>query len=269
MKFQLKAITAAVILAASIPAQAAMTTAGSGNGSFVLTVFDKVANVQASFDLGQSYSDFNQVAAAGAVTNVTALGTSLSWNLASNADYSSAWSSFIGAATLPNIQYAISSGDNTGAPGVGSRGYITTLKTPGATITNTAMIQAMGPLDTFINNENFFGHTAANGSLFTPSATTGGVLYNFNRLGGSSAGPLTVGSIGETLGVVQLSYGGSSNFSNSVTTVFGNGAGFTLAANGLLTYATNPAAPIPEADTWAMMLLGLGFMGFVARRRQA
>jgi hypothetical protein len=268
MKFQLKAITAAVILAASIPAQAAMTTAGSGNSSFILTVFDKVANVQASFDLGQNYSDFNQVAAAGAVTGVTNPGTSISWNLVSDAGYSSAWSSFIAAATLPNIQYAISAGDNTGAPGAGSRGYITTLKTPGATISNNAMIQAMGPLDTFINNENFFGHTAANGSLFTASATTASTLYLNNRLGGSSAGPLTGGNIGDTLGVVQLTYGGSSNFSNSVATVFGNGASFTLANNGLLTYATT-GAPIPEADTWAMMLLGLGFMGFVARRRQA
>jgi hypothetical protein len=26
---------------------------------------------------------------------------------------------------------------------------------------------------------------------------------------------------------------------------------------------------VPEADTWAMMLLGLGFMGFAARRKQA
>ena len=26
-------------------------------------------------------------------------------------------------------------------------------------------------------------------------------------------------------------------------------------------------APVPEADTWAMMLAGLGLMGFIARRR--
>lgn len=267
MKFQLKAIAAAVVLAASIPAQAAMTNTISGNSSFVLTVFDKVANVQASFDLGRNYSEFNQVAAAGAVTNVTDLGTSFSWNLASNPDYSSAWTSFISAATLPNIQYAVSAGDRLGT-GTGSSGYITTLKATGAPIVGTGIVQAMGRFDTFIDNENFLGHTAANGSNFTADSATASVLYLNNRLGGSTSGPTTVGSIGETLGVIQLT-SGSGGFVNTIPLVFGNGASFTLASNGLLTYATNPAAPIPEADTWAMMLLGLGFMGFVARRKQA
>ncbi len=44
---------------------------------------------------------------------------------------------------------------------------------------------------------------------------------------------------------------------------------WNLNAAGVLTYNTAATAPVPEADTWAMMLLGLGFMGFVARRRQA
>jgi hypothetical protein len=39
---------------------------------------------------------------------------------------------------------------------------------------------------------------------------------------------------------------------------------FNLGTNGTLTYV----GAVPEADTWAMMMLGLGFMGFVARRKQ-
>ena len=42
---------------------------------------------------------------------------------------------------------------------------------------------------------------------------------------------------------------------------------WSLGTNGVLTY-TNIAA-VPEADTSAMMLAGLGLMGFVARRRRA
>jgi hypothetical protein len=75
-----------------------------------------------------------------------------------------------------------------------------------------------------------------------------------------------MGLIGTSLGVVQQVVGASS-FVNSTQTVFGNGAQFTLATNGSLSYSTTATAPIPEADTSAMMLVGLGLMGFIARRR--
>lgn len=272
MKFQLKAIAAAVILVASIPAQAAIATGASGNSSFVLTVFDQTASVQASFDLGINYLNFNQVAAAGAVSNVTDLGTTLTWNLASNPDYASAWTPFIAVATSPNIRWGVSAVDNAGAPGAGARGYISTRTAPAVSMTNQQLLNALGPVDTFINNENFFGHTAANGSLFTASAATGFTLYGNgnNRLGGSAAGPLNlVSGLNSSALVEQRTTGSTSGVAQNVGTLFTNGASFTLGSNGVLTYATNPAAPIPEADTWAMMLLGLGFMGFVARRKQA
>ena len=265
MKFQLKALAAAAILAASIPAYAAIDTAASGNSSFVLTVLDKVANVQASFDLGKNYADFNQVALAGAVSNVTNPGTSFSWNLASNPDYSAAWTSFLGAATLPNIQYAITATDNLGL-GAGSRGYITTLAALQASVTTNAMTTALGNFDTYVLNEGSLGHAAANGSLFTANATTASIVYGNNRLGGTTTGPTTLGRIDSNLGVIQVT-GSATAFTSATQTVFGNGAFFNLASNGALVYGT--AAPIPEANTGAMMLLGLGFMGFVARRKQA
>ncbi len=43
-----------------------------------------------------------------------------------------------------------------------------------------------------------------------------------------------------------------------------NGFMFTLSDAGVLNYA-----PVPEADTYAMMLAGLGLIGFVVRRRVA
>ena len=269
MKFQLKALAAALALVAAVPAHAAMDLATFGNSSFVLSVFDKVANVSASFDLGKNYLDFNQVATAGAVSTVAAQGTTFSWDLAGNADYSSAWSSFMGAATLPNIQYAITAADNTGNPAPGSRGYITTLAATGLSLSNSGMVTAMGNFDTYINVQNFNGHVAANGSVFSNTSTAAGVLYNSNRVGGSTNGPLTVGALGSSLGVIQVTYGGTTAFAPTLATVFGNGAQFNLASNGALLYSTTPLAPVPEADTWAMMLLGLGFMGFVARRKQA
>ena len=59
----------------------------------------------------------------------------------------------------------------------------------------------------------------------------------------------------------------ATTFVTPTLTVFGNGAKFNLGTNGSLVYST--VAAVPEADTWAMMMLGLGFMGFVARRKQA
>ncbi len=263
MKFQLKALAAALALMAAVPAQAAIDLASTGNSSFVLTVLDKVANVQASFDLGKNYLDFNQVASVGAVSNVTNPGTSFSWDLSGNADYSDAWASFLGAATLPNIQYAITAGDNLAAgSGVGFRGYITTLAAPGANLTTSGMTTALGNFDTYIGTQP---HVAANGSLFTANADTARTLYLNNRVGASTTGPTTLGVIGSNLGVIQVASGPSA-FANATQTVFGNGAFFNLSSTGALVYSV---AAVPEADTWAMMLLGLGFMGFVARRKQA
>jgi hypothetical protein len=78
-----------------------------------------------------------------------------------------------------------------------------------------------------------------------------------------------VGAIDTSMGVYQQVVSGS-NFTTGTGYIFANNAQFTLSSAGLLTYTTDPAVtPIPEADTWAMMLLGLGFMGFAARRKQA
>lgn len=33
-------------------------------------------------------------------------------------------------------------------------------------------------------------------------------------------------------------------------------------------YEMEEISPVPEAETYSMMLLGLGFMGFIARRRK-
>ena len=61
MKFQLKALAAAMVLAAAVPAQAALDLGTTGNSSMSIAVFDRVANVSALFDLGKSYSDFSVI----------------------------------------------------------------------------------------------------------------------------------------------------------------------------------------------------------------
>ena len=54
-------------------------------------------------------------------------------------------------------------------------------------------------------------------------------------------------------------------FTNSLSTVTGFGNGFTINNGG---GNLNYASPIPEPETYALMLAGLGTIGFIARRRK-
>ena len=268
MKFQLKALAAAAILAAALPAQAATDTAVSGNSSLILAVYDTTANISALFDLGKNYSDFNVAGASFANSGVTNAGTSFSWNLASG-DYSTAWSQFLTTATLANIKYAVVAQDNTGA-GAGNRGLISTYSAF-ATNPTTGQLQTIGAnFDSYVagnglgSNVTYENHSVvANGGSVSSSSTSYAPNYflsgkNFNL------GPIAVGAIGGDLGVFQYT-SAATTFVTPTLTVFGNGAKFNLSNSGSLTYVV----PVPEADTWALMMLGLGFMGFVARRKQA
>lgn len=270
MKFQLKALAAAAILAAALPAQAAYDTAVSGNSSLILTAYDTVANISAVFDLGKNYSDFNVAGASFANSGVTNAGTSFSWNLASG-DYATAWSQFLTTATLANIKYAVVAHDNTGS-GAGGRGLISTYSSFATNPTTGQLGTIASNFDTFVGANTiasavlYENHsTVANGS----SVANTGQPYAPNYFGSGknfNLGPIAVGAIGGDLGVFQYT-SAATTFVTPTLTVFGNGAKFNLASNGSLVYST--VAAVPEADTWAMMMLGLGFMGFVARRKQA
>lgn len=276
MKFQLKAIAAAVVLAAAVPAQAAIDIGTTGNSSLMLSVFDRAANVSILFDLGKSYSDFSVMGTSFADSNVDAKGTNFSWDLTSG-DYATAWSTFTSLTTAANWQFAVLATDNAGS-GAGNRGLISTLNQATVTAITT------NPLGAQISNfDTFMGENTANNAvvyqnhgteLFPTGVANGasvansglafmGTYYNSNKP--NAAGSVAVGNVGQSLAVYQ-NVSGSSAFGATTSTIFANDAAFKFTANGALTYTT---APVPEADTWAMMLLGLGFMGFASRRKQA
>lgn len=280
MKFQLKAIAATVVLAAAVPAHAALDIGTTGNGSMVLSVFDRVANVSVLFDLGKNYSDFSVIGTSFADSNVDAEGTNFSWDLTSG-DYATAWSTFTSLTTAANWQFAVIGNDNAGS-GAGNRGLISTLNQASVTAITTNPLQAqISNLDTYVGTNavdnaviyqnhgtELFPTGIANGaSVGNVGSAYMGTYYNSNKP--NAAGSVTVGNVGQSLAVYQ-NVTGSSAFGATTSTIFGNNAAFTFTANGALTYTTNdPVVQVPEADTWAMMLLGLGFMGFASRRKQA
>ena len=282
MKFQLKALAAAMVLAAAVPAQAAMDlpqniVTETGNSSMVLAMFDRAANVSAVFDLGKNYSDFNKIGTSFADSNVDALGTSFSWSLTSG-DYATAWSTFLPLVNLANVQWAVIGGDNFG-PGAGNTSLIATLNQPEVTAVplynTTAMKTQLSALQQQLSNAQFptqlyQNHTevADGGSVSNSSTSTQNITSYFLGNKANNAGSVVTAKLDESMAVFQVA-SAAVNSSQPTNTIFANNARFTLSANGLLSYATDPVVQVPEADTWAMMLLGLGFMGFAARRKQA
>jgi hypothetical protein len=277
MKFQLKALAAAVVLAAAIPAQANLVLPSTGNGSSILVLIDSAKNLTATFDLGLNYLNFNTVASAGAIGSNNALtGTGLTVNLASstNANYAATLSAFTTAGgTLANSSWAFLSADGLGQ-GVGAQGLFTSFAGAGAATQTNPLGTAIGAWNTALttlNTTNLLG-TSTLSATTTGAALQGTAIpavYNLATGKLNNAGAVIFGAVGSTaLGVNQY-ISGSSAFVAATNNIF-TGATMTLDANGLFTYSTAATvAAVPETNTWAMAMLGLGFMGFVARRKQA
>ena len=276
MKFQLKALAAALALVAAVPAQAALNNPfTTGNGSLVLTVFDSANNISALFDLGLNYSDFSIAGTSFPASN--ALTANYSWNLTANGlnngiqgDYATAWSTFAATANEAGASWAVVAGDNLGA-GAGSRGYISTFTNTGVLGPNNSSVtvQALANLGNYTDAAGVAAvqnhSTTANGGSVSLISTAGYYLPYYLADKNSNSGEIAIGAINSSLDVIQRTTG-SGNLVQTTNTIFTD-AKFTLTSAGQLSYTT--VAAVPEADTWAMMLLGLGFMGFVARRKQA
>ena len=269
MKFQLKALAAALALVAAVPALAATDSAAAGNSSLILAVYDRTANISALFDLGKNYSDFSIAGVSFANSGIDAQGQNISWNLAGG-DYATAWSTYLTTATVANSVFAVVAQDNTGN-GAGNRGLISTYSAFATNPVTSQLGTIAGNFDSYqlgnglSTNVTYENHSVvANGG----SVSSAGSSYAPNYFGSDknfNLGPIAAGAVGSDLGVFQY-ISGATTTTRLSPIIFANQAKFNLAANGNLVYST---LPVPEADTWAMMLLGLGFMGFVARRKQA
>jgi len=115
----------------------------------------------------------------------------------------------------------------------------------------------------------------------TPTTDTAlqGKALSGNRVGGNSATPYFPAandpSLNKTQTPIQDGYYGL-YFRASVPALSGGGAtgprytGYALVDRGgtHISDITFQAAPVPEPETWAMMLIGLGAAGAVARQRR-
>lgn len=247
MKFQVKALAAAMALVVSGVASAASHPA-SGNSSLILSVFDRANSQQVWVDTGWTYETLNEIGTGHPDTDFDASSSTLSFN-------SAVISSFLSTADLSNTYYAIFAGDTSGSGTVaGDKGMIATF--------NTTYYDASvaDPVNPFSWSKSGLVNQTSQAYNFITSSVTGGLEYfKFDNMGGF--GPsFAINTVGNSLGLYQT----VQNKANSTSTFIYGNTTVLLSAAGELTISA-----VPEADSYAMMGLGLAVVAAVARRRKS
>lgn len=278
MKLKMKLMAAAVALAASAGANAAMDTMASGNSSLAFIAVDFTGSpISMVMDLGFNLDSFLPAAVA------SNAGYNVVWNFNTNTktvngvtqagDYAwnNALSTFYGTAQNAETKWGVIAGDTMTNGTPGDFRILSTTNTALTTIQtqSKANLTQFSLADSVITQNNILpSHTTnAEGG----STAVSGTAYLGNNFG--TAGKwqnkatfvaLAAEGVAQNFYLLDTNDGVSS--SKALVTPFTNGqnaAAFSY-ANGVLTY--NVAA-VPEPSEYALMLAGLGMIGFMARRR--
>jgi len=215
-------------------------------------------------------------------------GISKNWNLTQGA-YADAWNtvtSFVTShgGTLNDIYFNVIALDSLN---FNQPTYLTTFAGdvfPGLQNTNLRQFQGMQTYVDANAGRGTIGTAADGAATATPTDPTNSFFGAINGFGqGDTWLQKTTANTTQPLGTEQnfwiLNTSSLSNFGQVVKTPFGvdlNHDGsiagnefskFTLNADGSLNFASPVVSAIPEADTWAMLLAGLGVLGAMVRRR--
>jgi MYXO-CTERM domain-containing protein len=274
MKVHYKLLAAALALAAASGAQAAIdggqTT--NGTGELFVVVTDTTAGFSFVGDLGVGMDTF--------------LPTSNSANSWSLSGFSS-WSPFLSAigGDLSNAKFAVYALDNVGATSTVDAKRL--LTTAGAaddvlnnyTTANNKLGAAVGSgigttwlvngVQVDANNLANDHDTLANGSSYTNSTKT--AAYAEAQIGDQLKNNMPfVTTVAASDAASFWLLGNSSSSTLAQADVFMQAGQFSIASGPAGGYSLDyTVATVPEADTWAMMLAGLGLVGALVRRRKA
>lgn len=277
MSMKLKTLTAAVAIAASGMANAAIDNFASGNSSLLFFAADKTgAPISMSLDLSFNLNDF--------LPGSTLANSTIAWNFNTNTlsvngvqqagtyNWSSLLETFSGTAQVAETSWGVIAGDSlsTAFSDTPIR-YIGTSKSS----LDLADNQTLSAMSNFSGVDRHFnaaalgqgandGVTATSGDAYIASNTALGA--NFNWQNRSTAGSAAA-AVGESQNVFFYEGVPFPGTNRATVTQFGNANGVASFSysEGILTYT----APVPEPETYALMLAGLGFIGAIARRRKS
>jgi len=279
MKLKSKLMAAAIALVAASSANATITF--GANGELFFTVYDRGANLSDVSDDRAYVRDLGEFMGSFGVINDWAT-TATSPVLAANKQFpgvqgtidqppsvftigadSNLQSFLSGTTDASRLQWNIVAGDNSGV-----RRLLTTsnniLSTEAPTYAEyRTTVSRIGTYLPFPNNNGI----VENGSVLLSGSTAGIDLWG-DAFAASAKFTNTAG-IGDQLGFYLLSETVSTGSTTTRATIqqyMGQGEGtyWHLSSAGNLTY--NVAA-VPEPSEYALMLAGLGMIGFMARRR--
>ena len=260
----IKTLAAAAVLAAvSAPAMASIKVVADGTSEIFLAVGDN--NGSFILDTGVNLNDFlsNAAGASGTIFSRTVAGA--------------AWTSYIGSdsnlfdgspSSTTGTRWALFVYDGTGNFDVTQVRALSTVGAGGSAasfgFSNDEFVTAFASTGSIAANANGTGtHTgtpAVNGSSFNAKGTAGYAGATFFSFGGTNT---RIGNaVGVSSGLVLVSGSNADDGLEPVNAAYLSG--ITASFNG--TTLTVVAAPIPEPETYALMLGGLAAVAFIARR---
>lgn len=255
---KLKLAAAAALVALSGAANAAIDGGAGGNGELFFSVWD--ANSSYTRDLNITLNSFESaVAAAGAYLNQV------------SAD--ALFTSFLSTVDLGSMKWAITAADAQGA-----RRLLETYSVlPTTAKTDDVTRLAVGSIGTFVTALNANGTLNAESAIYAVgnAGYAGNSIYNTDtntRLGFNRTGSAANDSYETGLGIVRIDALASGTAKSTYTPYADSGnalRAFLDLNQGSATFGQlTIAAPVPEPESYAMLLAGLGVMGAIARRRR-